>query len=144
MESRREQISVGILRAGCRRSLIFIVFALTGAFAGSDTTYHAKFANAAGLAPGASVHYAGGEKIGHVVKMQIDPADPALIDLIFTVTKGLPVKTDSKVAIMSFSPLGDNHLEIKAGSPKAPAGPFRHSARLQSLCGLQRSHRADQ
>jgi phospholipid/cholesterol/gamma-HCH transport system substrate-binding protein len=123
MESRREQISVGIFVLVATALIIFIVFALTGAFAGSDTTYHAKFANAAGLAPGASVHYAGGEKIGHVIKMQIDPADPALIDLIFTVTKNIPVKTDSKVAIMSFSPLGDNHLEIKAGSPKAPLAP---------------------
>jgi phospholipid/cholesterol/gamma-HCH transport system substrate-binding protein len=123
MESRREQISVGIFVLVATALIIFIVFALTGAFAGSDINYHAKFANAAGLAPGASVHYAGGEKIGHVTKMQIDPADPSLIDLIFTVTKGIPVKTDSKVAIMSFSPLGDNHLEIKAGSPKAPPAP---------------------
>ena len=55
--------------------------------------------------------------------MQIDPNDPALIDMTFTVTKGLPVKTDSKVAIMSFSPLGDNHLEIKPGTRKAPLAP---------------------
>jgi phospholipid/cholesterol/gamma-HCH transport system substrate-binding protein len=123
MESRREQISVGIFVLVATALIIFIVFALTGAFAGSDTTYHAKFANAAGLAPGAAVHYAGGEKIGHVIKMQIDPADTSLIDLTFTVSKGLPVKTDSKVAIMSFSPLGDNHLEIKAGTQSAPVAP---------------------
>ncbi len=123
MESRREQISVGIFVLVAAALLIFIVFALTGAFAGSDTFYHAKFSNAAGLEPGASVHYAGGQKSGHVVKMQIDPNDPTLIDMTFTVTKGLPVKTDSKVAIMSFSPLGDNHLEIKPGSQKAPLAP---------------------
>ncbi len=123
MESRREQISVGIFVIIAAALLIFIVFALTGAFAGSATQYHAKFNNAAGLAPGASVHYAGGQKIGHVLKMQIDPNDPSLIDMTFTVDKGLPVKTDSKVAIMSFSPLGDNHLEIKPGSSKAPLAP---------------------
>ena len=123
MESRREQISVGIFVLVASALLIFIVFAISGAFGGSDTVYHAKFSNAAGLEPGASVHYAGGQKSGHVTKMQIDPNDPALIDMTFTVSKGLPVKTDSKVAIMSFSPLGDNHLEIKPGSPKAALAP---------------------
>ena len=31
----------------------------------------------------------------------------------------LPIKTDSSVAILSYSPLGDNHLEIKPGSAQA-------------------------
>ena len=35
----------------------------------------------------------------------------------------MPVKTDSKVAIMSFSPLGDNHLEIVPGTRDAPIAP---------------------
>jgi phospholipid/cholesterol/gamma-HCH transport system substrate-binding protein len=123
MESRREQISVGIFVLIAAALLIFIVFALTGAFAGSDIVYYAKFNNAAGLEPGAAVHYAGGPKTGHITKIGIDPDDPTLIDLTFTVTKGLPVKTDSKVAIMSFSPLGDNHLEIRPGTQKAPLAP---------------------
>jgi phospholipid/cholesterol/gamma-HCH transport system substrate-binding protein len=123
MESRREQVFVGFFVLVATGLMIFIVFALTGAFAGADKTYTAKFANAAGLEPGASVRYAGGEKIGHVTKLQIDPTNPALIDMTFTVSKEVPVKTDSKVAIMSFSPLGDNHLEIKAGSPSAAAAP---------------------
>jgi phospholipid/cholesterol/gamma-HCH transport system substrate-binding protein len=123
MESRREQISVGIFVLVAAALLIFIVFALTGAFAGSDTVYYAKFNNAAGLEAGASVHYAGGPKTGHIVKIRIDPDDPTLIDLTFTVTKGLPVKTDSKVAIMSFSPLGDNHLEIVPGTRTAAIAP---------------------
>jgi phospholipid/cholesterol/gamma-HCH transport system substrate-binding protein len=123
MESRREQVFVGFFVLIATALMIFIVFALSGAFAGADKTYTAKFANAAGLEPGAAVRYAGGQKIGHVTKLVIDPSDPALIDMTFSVAKDVPVKTDSKVAIMSFSPLGDNHLEIKAGSPKAPAAP---------------------
>ena len=120
MESRGQQISVGIFVLIATALLIFIVFALTGAFAGSDTIYHAKFNSAAGIEPGASVRYAGGPKIGHVTKVQIDPADPRKIEMTFTVQKGLPIKTDSKVGIMSFSPLGDNHVEISAGSPTTP------------------------
>jgi phospholipid/cholesterol/gamma-HCH transport system substrate-binding protein len=136
MESRREQISVGIFVLVAVALLIFIVFALTGAFAGSDTIYHAKFNNAAGLTPGASVHYAGGQKIGKVMKMQIDPGDPSKIDMTFSVDKGLPVKTDSKVAIMSFSPLGDNHLEIKPGSQNAPLAPSGAQLTAQPYIGF--------
>jgi ABC-type transporter Mla subunit MlaD len=42
------------------------------------------------------------------------------MDMEFSVKEDLPIKTDSRVAILSFSPLGDNHLEIRAGSPVAP------------------------
>jgi phospholipid/cholesterol/gamma-HCH transport system substrate-binding protein len=35
----------------------------------------------------------------------------------------LPVKTDSRVKIMSLSPLGDNHLEILPGTPQAGLAP---------------------
>jgi phospholipid/cholesterol/gamma-HCH transport system substrate-binding protein len=123
MDSRGQQISVGLFVIVATALLIFIVFALTGAFAGSAMVYHAKFNSAAGIEPGASVRYAGGPKIGHVTKLQIDPSDPSKIDMTFAVDSGLPIKTDSKVSIMSFSPLGDNHVEIKPGSPKAAAAP---------------------
>jgi phospholipid/cholesterol/gamma-HCH transport system substrate-binding protein len=123
MDSRGQQISVGIFVLIAAALLIFIVFALSGAFAGSDIVYHAKFANAAGIGPGSSVHYIGGTKIGHVTKLLIDPKDPSFLDVAFTVDRGLPIKTDSMVGIQSFSPLGENHLEIKAGSKSAPLAP---------------------
>ncbi len=125
MQEKREQAFVGFFVLVAAALLIFTVFGITGAFQSSAKTYHAKFPNAAGLEPGASVHYAGGPKIGRVEKIQIDPADSSLIDMIFSVKSDLPVKTDSKVAIISYSPLGDNHLEILPGDPKstlAPAG----------------------
>lgn len=120
MDSRGQQISVGIFVLIAAALLIFIVFTLSGAFAGSDIVYHAKFTNAAGIAPGSSVHYIGGTKIGHVTKLKVDPQDLSLLDVAFTVEKGLPIKTDSVVGIQSFSPLGENHLEILSGSKGAP------------------------
>jgi phospholipid/cholesterol/gamma-HCH transport system substrate-binding protein len=119
MQAKREQAFVGFFVLVAAALLIVTVFALTGAFAESDRKFHAKFAYAAGLEPGASVHYSGGGKIGRVEKMDIDKADPTLIDMTFSVKKEVPVKTDSLVYIASFSPLGDNHLEIKPGSPTA-------------------------
>jgi ABC-type transporter Mla subunit MlaD len=120
MESKREQVWVGLFVIVAATLLIVTVFVLTGAFAGSAKTFRARFHNVAGLEPGATVRYAGGPKIGRVEKVEIDPNDPALMDMQFSVKSNLPIKTDSHVAILSFSPLGDNHLEIKAGSPGAP------------------------
>jgi phospholipid/cholesterol/gamma-HCH transport system substrate-binding protein len=120
MEAKREQALVGLFVVIAAVLLIITAFTLSGVLTGSIHTFHAKFRNAAGLEPGASVRYEGGQKIGRVEKLQIDPSDPSLMDMEFSVKGDLPVKTDSRVSIMSFSPLGDNHLEIRAGSPSAP------------------------
>lgn len=123
MEARREQVFVGLFVVIAAALLVVTVFSLSGALASSTRTYHAKFRNAAGLEPGATVRYEGGIKVGRVEKLKIDPADSSLMDMEFSVKSDLPVKTDSHVAILSFSPLGDNHLEIKAGSPGGQRAP---------------------
>ncbi len=71
---------------------------LTGVFASSTRTFHAKFHNAAGLEPGATVRFEGGPRIGRVEKLKIDPTDPSLVDMEFSVKNDVPVKTDSRVA----------------------------------------------
>jgi phospholipid/cholesterol/gamma-HCH transport system substrate-binding protein len=96
------------------------VFTMTGAFARSTTKFHAYFQFAGGLESGATVRYAGGPKIGRVESVQLDPKNPAQLDVIFSIQSDLPIKTDSNVKIMSMSPLGDNHLEIFPGSAQAP------------------------
>lgn len=130
MQGKQEQAFVGLFVLVAAALLIVTVFALSGAFAKADREFHAKFPNAAGIEPGAAVHYAGGPKVGRVEKMEIDPADPTLIDMIFSVKKEVPVKTDSMIAILSYSPLGDNHLEIKPGTAGAPLA--RPGALLQA------------
>jgi phospholipid/cholesterol/gamma-HCH transport system substrate-binding protein len=123
MEAKREQVFVGLFVIVAAALLIATVFTLSGAFAGPAMRYHAMFHNAAGLERGASVRYEGGPKIGRIESVKIDPKDPTLMDMEFSVKDDLPIKTDSHVAILSFSPLGDNHLEVKAGSPSAARAP---------------------
>jgi phospholipid/cholesterol/gamma-HCH transport system substrate-binding protein len=118
MGSKREQAMVGIFVLAASAVLIATVFALTGAFGGSAATFRTYFPFAGGLEPGATVRYAGGPKVGRVEKLQLDPKDPSRIEITFSVRSGLPVKTDSRVKIMSLSPLGDNHLEVLPGSEK--------------------------
>jgi len=58
--------------------------------------------------------------VGRVDSVQLDRQDPGRLDVVFSVQSDIPVKVDSSVKIMSMSPLGDNHVEIFPGSPKAP------------------------
>jgi phospholipid/cholesterol/gamma-HCH transport system substrate-binding protein len=119
MESKREQAIVGLFVLIASAVLVATVFALTGAFAGAAVTYRAYVPFAGGLEPGSTVRYAGGPKVGRVEKLQLDPKDATHIEITFSVKSGLPIKTDSRVKIMSLSPLGDNHLEIVPGTERA-------------------------
>src|SRR4029077_18987044 len=103
--------------------LLVAVFAINGAFGTAAKSYHAYFQFAGGLEPGATVRYSGGPKIGRVESLRIDPKDPSHIDLTFSVQPDVLVKTDSKVKIMSMTPLADNHLELLPGSAQASAAP---------------------
>lgn len=123
MEARREQVFVGLFVIVAVVILILTVFSLAGVFATSTKTYHARFRNAAGLEPGATVRFEGGPRVGRVEKLTIVPNDPSQMDMEFTVKNDTPVRMDSRVSILSFSPLGDNHLEVRAGSPNAPKAP---------------------
>jgi phospholipid/cholesterol/gamma-HCH transport system substrate-binding protein len=123
MGSKSEQAMVGLFVLIAAGVLIATVFALSGAFGGSNASYRAYFPFAGGLEPGASVRYAGGPKVGRVEKLQLDPKDNSRIEITFSVRPGWPVKTDSHVKIMSLSPLGDNHLELVPGTDKAALAP---------------------
>ena len=124
MQSKKEQAMVGAFVLAAAGILVTTVFTLSGAFGGSASTFRAYFPFAGGLEPGSTVRYAGGPKVGRVEKLQLDSKDPSRIEITFSVQADLPVKTDSRVKIMSLSPLGDNHLEIIPGSDKAKlAGP---------------------
>lgn len=123
MESKREQAIVGLFVLVASGLLVATVFALSGALAGAKKTFHAYLPFAGGLEPGALVRYAGGPKVGRVETLRIDPQNPARVEITFSVKPELPVKSDSKVRIMSMSPLGDNHLEVVPGSQQAPLAP---------------------
>jgi phospholipid/cholesterol/gamma-HCH transport system substrate-binding protein len=123
MESKREQALVGLFVLIAGAMLIATVFAMSGVFGRTTHTYHANFSFAGGIEPGTTVRYAGGPKVGHVDKVRLDAQDSSRLDITFSVQSDLPIKTDSRVKIMSMSPLGDNHLEILPGSPQAFIAP---------------------
>jgi phospholipid/cholesterol/gamma-HCH transport system substrate-binding protein len=123
MDSKREQALVGLFVLIASALLIVTLFLISGAFTQGDIRYRAYFKNAGGLIPGVEVHYAGGPPIGRVKLVEPDPGNPTRMLIEFVVHPDVPVKTDSKVAITSNSPLGDNFLGILPGSAAAPKAP---------------------
>ncbi len=123
MNARRDQAVVGLFVIVAGALLIGTVFAISGAVGRTVKTYHANFAFAGGIEPGATVRYAGGPKVGRVEQLRIDPQNASRVEITFSVQSDLPVKTDSRVRIMSMSPLGDNHMEIYPGGAKSAAAP---------------------
>src|ERR1700674_392225 len=123
MEPKREQALVGLFVIVACAVLIATVFSISGVFGHSTKTYHAYLPCAGGLELGATVRYSGGPKVGSVERLTIDPQNPSRFDVAFKVQSDLPIKTDSRVKIMSLSPLGDNHLEIIPGTPQAAPAP---------------------
>jgi len=125
MDNKREQALVGLFVLIAAGLLLATVFALTGAFAGGEVEFRTYLPFAGGISPGAEVRYLGGPKVGRVEQLRIDPTDSSRIEITFSIKPEIPVKTDSKVKVLSLNPLGENHLEVTAGSaaaPRAPAG----------------------
>lgn len=120
MESKREQVFVGLFVIVASGVLIATVFAMSGAFGRSTKTYHTYASFAGGIEPGATVRYAGGPKVGRVDRLAVDPKDASRFDVTLRVQSDVPVKSDSRVKIMSMSPLGDNHVEILPGTAQSP------------------------
>src|SRR5256885_600609 len=123
MGARREQAAVGFFVLVAAGLLVVTVFALGGGFSSSAVVYRAYFPFAGGIEPGATVRYAGGPKIGRVEMLRIDPQNPMRMEISFSVKPGLPIKSDSRVRIMSLSPLGENHVEVMAGTQQAASAP---------------------
>jgi phospholipid/cholesterol/gamma-HCH transport system substrate-binding protein len=123
MESKRELALVGLFVLISGAVLLATVLVLSGLLGNSGDSYRAYFPFAGGLEPGAPVRYAGGPRVGRVEKLQLDPEQPARIEITFSVRSGVPIKTDSRVRIMANSLLGDNHLEIVPGSEHAGLAP---------------------
>jgi phospholipid/cholesterol/gamma-HCH transport system substrate-binding protein len=122
-QGKREQLIVGLFVLVAAGLLVGTVVALSGVTTRRVKSYHAFFTFAGGVEQGTTVRYSGGPKIGRVERVQIDPQMPSRIELIFSVNEDLPVKTDSRVKIMSMTPLADNHVEIMPGTPEAALAP---------------------
>ncbi len=122
-QPKREQVMVGLFVLLAAALLVGTLFAVGGISERQVKTYRTYFTFAGGVESGTEVRYSGGPKVGRVEKMRIDPQDPSRIEMTFSVDVDLPVKMDSRVKIMSMTPLGDNHVEVVPGTPGSADAP---------------------
>ena len=89
-----------------------------------QVNYVTYFKFAGGLDPGSVVRFAG-RKVGTVQSADFDPQDTTRIIVRLKVLANTPVRSDSTATISSLGFLGDNYVEISAGTKNAsllPAG----------------------
>ena len=120
MNSRREQVWVGLFVLVAAALLIGTVLSVAGTFSRGNIPHRAYFKFAGGLEPGAAVRF-GGMKAGSVQAVRVDPDDSTRIEVDFSVARDIPLKTDSVAKITSLSALGDNYVELTPGTRQAAA-----------------------
>jgi phospholipid/cholesterol/gamma-HCH transport system substrate-binding protein len=120
MNSRREQVWVGLFVLVAAGLLIGTVLSVAGTFSRGSIPHRAYYKFAGGLEPGAAVRF-GGMKAGSVQGVRVDPGDSTRIEVDFKVAPDIPLKTDSVAKITSLGLLGDDYLELTTGSRQAAA-----------------------
>ena len=120
MNSRREQVWVGLFVLAAAALLIGTVLSVAGTFSRGNIPHRAYFKFAGGLEPGAAVRF-GGMKAGSVQAVRVDPGDSTRIEVDFNVARGIPLKADSVAKITSLGALGDNYVELSTGTRQAAA-----------------------
>jgi len=120
MNSRREQVWVGLFVLVAAGLLIGTVLSVAGTFSRGSIPHRAYYKFAGGLEPGAAVRF-GGMKGGSVQRVRVDPGDSTRIEVDFKVAPDIPLKTDSVAKITSLGLLGDDYLELTTGSRQAAA-----------------------
>ena len=120
MNSRREQVWVGLFVLAAAALLIGSVLSVAGTFSRGNIPHRAYFKFAGGLEPGAVVRF-GGMKAGSVQAVRVDPGDSTRIEVDFNVARDIPLKADSVARIASLGALGDNYVELTTGTRQAAA-----------------------
>jgi phospholipid/cholesterol/gamma-HCH transport system substrate-binding protein len=122
MNSRGEQVWVGLFVLVAAALLVGTVLSVAGTFSRGNIPHRSYFKFAGGLEAGAAVRY-GGMKAGSVQRVKVDPDDSTRIEVDFNVGHEIPLKTDSVAKIASLGPLGDNYVELTTGTRQAPLAP---------------------
>jgi phospholipid/cholesterol/gamma-HCH transport system substrate-binding protein len=122
MNSRGEQVWVGLFVLIAAALLVAAVLSMAGVFRRGNIPHRAYFKFGGGLEPGAIARF-GGIKAGSVQRVRVDPQDSTRIEIDFSVARNIPLKTDSVATITSLGVLGDNFLELTTGSRQAPLAP---------------------
>jgi phospholipid/cholesterol/gamma-HCH transport system substrate-binding protein len=124
MARANEEIKVGVVVAVSALLFLVALVFVGGAnlLRQKKIDYTAYFKFAGGLEPGSLVRF-GGFKVGTIKSAALDTVDNTRIKIVLQVDPGTPVKANSKARISSLGFLGENYLEISAGTSDAQPLP---------------------
>ena len=135
MNSKREQVWVGIFVVIATAVLIGVTLSVSGAFAKKGVSHRTYFKYSGGLEPGAPVRY-GGFPAGKIESLRVDPSDSTQIEITLVVYPEIPVKTDSLARLTSLGALGSSYLEISTGTRGAALAPPGSVIKSRETVGL--------
>jgi len=121
MEAKVNYAAVGVFVLALGAAFIAVVLWLS-AGAGNKKQYHLYVAivneSVAGLNVNAPVKYLGVD-VGKVREIQLDPANPQQVQLVFAIEKGTPIKIDTEAVLKTQGLTGIAYVELSGGSPEA-------------------------
>ncbi len=81
--------------------------------------YRIRFQYVGGIEKGSAVRYAG-LQVGSVVDVRLANDDFPGAEVVVEVTKGTPIRTNSKAFMTTIGLMGSTYIEITSGTPDAP------------------------
>ena len=119
METDKHYFIVGLFIIGISAAAAFFAVWLTVHGNRDDVLYRIHFADSvSGLALGEPVKYHGVD-VGTVKAMALDADDPRRVQVMVSLRKDTPVKTDTKARLKLKGITGVVFIELDGGSPKA-------------------------
>jgi phospholipid/cholesterol/gamma-HCH transport system substrate-binding protein len=120
METRASFAAIGALALAVAFGAFAFVYWVAGPSKVAETkTYQVIVRGSVdGLARGSAVQF-NGLKVGEVTRLQIDDKDPGLVDLLISIDKKTPVKTDTRVRLEQRLLTGVAIVSLVGATPEA-------------------------
>ncbi|HUJ45892.1 MAG TPA: MlaD family protein [Rhizomicrobium sp.] len=121
METKANYVAVGIFVMALVLGLVVALLWLTGAQYAQEYAYYQTYfsGSVSGLGSGTSVRYNGIE-VGRVSKLNFDPNNPKMVQVVMQIDPKLQIHSDSVASIASQGLTGGSFVEIDGGSKSAP------------------------
>lgn len=121
METRAHHVLIGLFTILVSLAALVFCLWLTKAGRDRDVDYYTVIFNEAvsGLSRGSPVQYSG-IKVGDVVALSLDPADPRRVRARIRVVGNVPIKQDTGAKLALAGITGTSLIQLTNGSPQSP------------------------
>ena len=123
MDNRFRPLRALIFVLTCLALLVFTYLLVFRVDFGGSTTVTVRFDGVGTIQSGSPVRQSG-VKVGSVARVALSAQDRRSVDVDLSLYRGLVVRTEDKISIVTGGLLGDQYIDIVPGNPDAPVvGP---------------------